>query len=318
MSGYDDATLFHVAAEAERAGNHAQAHALYARLVVTMPTSDLVDAARFNDGLAYEHEHAWAKAAEIYAPIIARPLPADPETRRTWLDAHFRRAACLAKSGDWAEVASVFTAVLAIADLELTDRVEALVGRGIAAKELGDAADAELMFGQVLHLVRVNERASELRDFGAEAAFQSAEVAYARFVAVRLAFPNDLLAKRLDEKCQALLAAQTRYIRAVQFGDAHTVAAAGRRIGGMYEVLYSEIVGLEVPPDFTDEERDVYRHEVRSRVRVLAEKAIKIYERSVLIGKRASTAAGWVEESEAALERLRAIYLEDDALSSLP
>ena len=75
---------------------------------------------------------------------------------------------------------------------------------------------------------------------------------------------------------------------------------------------------LEVPPDLTDEERDVYRDEVKHRVRVLAEKAIKIYERTVLVGKRVDTAASWVRESETALERLRAIYLQDDALSSLP
>jgi hypothetical protein len=316
---YDDEGLFHAAAEAERTGDHVKAHELYGRLARDMPSSYLVDAARFNDGLVYEHEHVWRAAAEAYAAIIASPRPSDDERRKTWLDAHYRRAACLAKVAEWSEVARIFDGVLALTDIEAHDRVEALVGRGIAAKELGDTASAELMFGQVLHLVRVDDRSNsdQLRDFGAEAAFQSAEIARDRFVAIKLAFPNDVLAKRLDEKCQALLTAQTRYIRAVQFGDAHTLTAAGTRIGSLYAGLYDELVGLEVPPDLTDEEREVYRDEVKHRVRVLAEKAIKIYERTVLVGKRVDTAASWVRESETALERLRAIYLNDDALSSL-
>ena len=314
LATYDDASVFQAAAEAERTGDHAKAHELYGRLLHEMPASDLIDAARFNDGLVYEHEQAWGEAAAAYAPIIAAPRPVDEEHRRTWLDAHYRRAACLSKVQAWPDVARIFDVVIALADLSERDRIEALVGRGIAAKNLGDIAAAELMFGQVMHAVRVSDRTTsdELRDFAAEAAFQWAEIARDRFNEIKLAFPNDVLARLLDAKCQALLTAQTRYIRAVQFGDEHTLAAAGTRIGGLYTSLYDELVGLEVPPDLTDEERKIYRNEVKRRVRVLAEKAIAIYERTVLVGKRVDTAESWVHESEAALERLRAAYLDDD------
>jgi tetratricopeptide (TPR) repeat protein len=309
----DDTWLFHAASDAERDGDAAAARGYYEELLRAMPESELADAARFNLGLVLEHGGDYAAAAEVYAPIIAKPMPAD-DAQRTWLDAHFRRAACLAKAGGWAEVSRLFDIVLAVPGLAAADRIEALVGRGIADEERGALAAAEIAFSHVLHLARDLGRDSGLGPFAAEAAFHWAEIERGKFEGVALAFPNALLAERLDEKCERLLTAQRRYLRAMHFGDAHTVAAAGNRIGGMYERLYDDIMALDVPADFDAEQREVYRDEVRRRLRVLVEKAIRVYERTALIGKRADSAAPWVEKSEAALARLRAIVVNEPAL----
>ncbi|MEL6547164.1 MAG: hypothetical protein AAFQ82_21235, partial [Myxococcota bacterium] len=100
-----------------------------------------------------------------------------------------------------------------------------------------------------------------------------------------------------------------RYIQAIRHGDNHTVAAAGFRIGSLYEELYAELMALEVPDELDAEQAEVYLQEVHGKVGVLVEKAIKIYEKSLVAGRRTGSATDWVERTEAALARLRAIYL---------
>ncbi len=274
------------------------------------------DAERFNHGLVLERRKDYAAAAATYLPIITKPMPSDDEDRRTWLDAHFRRAACLSKSGDWGEVSRLFDIVLEMPGLVVADRIEALVGRGIADEERGAFAAAEIAFSHVVHLARDFDRDSEqeLSPFVAEAAFHWGDIERSRYEDVKLVFPNEVLAKRLDEKCERLLTAQRRYLRAMHFGDAHTIAAAGNRIGGMYERLYDDLTGLEVPSDFDAEQRVAYQDEVKRRLRVLVEKAIRVYERTALAGKRTASATPWVEKSEAALARLRSILVDQTTL----
>ncbi len=312
----DDAWLFHAASDAERAGDADAARTYYEELLRDAPGSTLADPARFNLGLVLEHAGDYAAAAALYEPIIAKPMPAGDDAWRTWLDAHFRRAACLSKGGDWLAVSRLFDVVLNLPRLERADRIEALVGRGIADKERGEASEAEVAFSQVLHLARDVDRDSEpgLSPFVAEAAFHWAEIERERFDGVVLVFPIGLLAQRLDAKCERLLTAQRRYLRAMQFGDAHTVAASGNRIGGMYERLYDEITALAEPGDLDAEQSAAYREEVRRRLRVLVEKAVRVYERTALVGRRAQSATQWVEKSEAALARLRAILVEEPSL----
>ncbi|MBC7794326.1 MAG: hypothetical protein H7Z43_11520 [Clostridia bacterium] len=313
LTTYDDHDVFHAAAEAERLNEHTRARALYQRLLGEMPTSPLVAASHFNLGLSFEHEQDWPHAAQAYAPIVAQPMPVEADERQTWIDAHFRRAACLAKIGDWFETRRLFETVLKTRELTDEDKTEAMLGRAIALEELGEAFDAELAFSAVLQGSRETQDET-MRGFAAEAAFHSAEIARKRFDSVKLAFSTetpstDALSKLLDAKCEELVVAQGRYVRAIRYGDAYTVAAAGNRIGGMYEDLYAELVGLEVPSDLTPEQVDVYKEEVKNRVKVLAEKAIRIYEHTALIGRRTDSAGEWVKKSEAALAKLRAAYL---------
>lgn len=313
---HDDAWLFHAAGDAQRAGDMAVAEQYYGELLRDAPTSPLAGAARFNLGLVLEQRRAYAEAAEVYLPLITAPLPVGDEARRTWIDAHYRRAACLAQSSRWDEVSQLFDVVLATDELTLADRIEALVGRGIADQERGATSAAESAFSQVLHRARDFDRDAgiELGAMVAEAAFHWGDIERARFEGVTLAFPTKLLAERLEEKCEKLLRAQRRYLSAMRFGDAHTVAAAGNRIGGMYEGLHAALMALEIPPHLDAEQRVVYRDEVRKRLKVLAEKAIKVYERTALVGKRADSAGTWVEKSEMAVARLRAIVLDEGAL----
>lgn len=311
---YDAPGLFRAAAEAVRAGDEAQGITLYGQFLTAYPQNASVPLAHFNRGLLYEGQRQFALANADYRAIIQAGRTVD----RTWIDAHFRLAVCLGKLAQWWEAVAVFDAILQEHDLEDFDHLEAEVGEGIAMQEGGDPTSAEAALSRALRFLDGLNKDQHFVDdgLGAEAAFRLGDIARGRFEAVTLAFPIDTLRRALGAKCEVLLVAQSRYLRAIRYGDAHTVAAAGFHIGSLYASLYDAIVSLAPPAELTPEERDVYQEEVRQRVGVLVKKAIMVYEKSLATGRTVGTADTWVTQLEQALARLRTIYLSDSQASA--
>ena len=52
---------------------------------------------------------------------------------------------------------------------------------------------------------------------------------------------------------------------------------------------------------------------VRRKVLVLLKKAIRIYEKSLKLGKRLQSDEGWLAQLEVALKRMKSLYLEEEA-----
>lgn len=316
LDTYDAETLFHLALEADRKQEDTPATRLYLRLVKEFPNSRFSTPAHFNLGLLFENHAHFDKAFHHFASIASLETPADEKNKRTWVDAHYRAAVCAGELEHWWTAVAMFDAVLAMPWLDANDKLEALVGRGLSLRNAGDLIGAETTLSQALRLVSTQLSVGHFDDRGlaAEAAFHMGEIMLERFQGIVLEFPEETLTKRLEQKCQFLLAAQSRYVRAIRYGDAHTVAAAGLRIGSLYESLYKMVVDLQAPPDLTEEQVEIYTEEVKKRVWVLVKKALTAYERSLDIGKRAPTASKWVARLEQAVERLKKIYLEYDEL----
>lgn len=313
LSTYDAALLFHLAGEAERNDRRELARRIYTKLIDEFPDGSLAPLARFNLGLLLERDAEFAAAAQQYEPLVVGELPDADEARRLWIDAHYRLGVCYGRAGAWDRAAAIFDRVLAVESLTVLDRLEALVGKGIAMQESGDLIGAEVTFNAALRFHRDAAERERVEDHGlaAEAAFRLGELARDRFDAVILEFPQARLTERLEKKCEELLSAQSRFLRAIQLGDAHTVAAAGYRIGSLYERLYDTIMALEAPAELTPEQIEVYQEEVRDRVAVLVRKAIQVYEKALVIGRRAPTAADWVARLEGSLERLKTVFLAE-------
>ncbi len=311
LEHYDARTLFHLAADSARDGDRERAASLYERLLEEFPGDVVELATRFNLGLLYENDLRWADALAEYEAITRRDLPVDDNDRRTWIDAHYRQAVCFGKQDAWWHAVALFEKLEAFDWLREEDRLEALVGKGIALQEAEEAVAAESSFSHALRYYRLvsQRRRFDDRGLAAEAAFRMGDISRERFEAVALAYPVDVLSRRLEDKCQELLNAQNRYLQAIRYGDNHTVAAAGFRIGSLYETLYADLMALEIPEELDAEQADVYLDEVHGKIGVLVEKAIKIYEKSLVAGRRSDTASDWVERTETALARLRAIYL---------
>lgn len=311
LSTYDAEELFHLAREMTRTERIAEAMVVYQRLLDTFAHSAWSAPARYNLGLLYEKGGDFGVAAGLYRAIIDGPLPPGHDDRQTWLDAHFRLAVCYGRDGRWPKALEVFEGLLEVEFLEGDDRLEAMVGRGIALQEAGDPASAEVAYSAALRFAETAERDVPLVNKGplAEAAFRMGVIAEDRYREIALQFPVEVLRARLEQKCAELLRAQQRFTRAIRFGDAHTVAAAGFKIGNLYESLYDEILALEAPDSLTEDQREVYFEEVRDRIKVLVEKALRVYEKALLVGRSAPTAEDWNGRLRAAIRRLETIYL---------
>lgn len=303
--------LFEEARNAAASSDTARAERVYRTLIEQHPAASLVPMARYNLGLLLEKRAAWSDAAQQYAAIVAYRPEEPGYGRQTWRDAHYRLGACAAKAADWATAAGALLAVLGESDLEDIERLEAMVGAAIALTESGSVDAARLLFEDAVRLVRSRQRDARFDDrgFGAEAAFRLGEIATADYTAVLLAMPESSLGPLLEDKCRRLLVAQQHYVEAMAMGDAHTTAAAGFRIGSLYEALYEALVALAPPEDLDAEHVSVYRDLVAERVGVLLRKARHVYERALTVGSRASTAAPWLERLRLALDRLEGLSL---------
>jgi len=310
LKSYDDKILFDLAVDVSAQEDQARGRAIYVRLLGEFPESSLRIPALFNLGLLYEADSLFKEALEQYLEITDEPDPYDGANRQTWLDAYFRWAVCAAHMENWEDVAKAFQMLLAQPGLSDLEELEAGVGLGIAYQNQKLYEDAEIAFQEVLSWYREMKRYGAFNDRGfvAEAAFRLGQISAERFDLIVLAFPQEILKKSLELKCAFLLQAQDRYLKALRYGDIKTAALVGLGIGEMYEKLHEMVVELKAPQKLNAEQRAVYEEVVEERIRVLVKKALYVYERSLLVGRRDPAAEPWVKELEEAVARLRSAY----------
>src|SRR5687767_4375836 len=119
-----------------------QALASYDHLLRDFPDSRLVVPALFNAGQALEGKEDWKGAAERYRRLV-EVAPAGDDTKLDRKNAHFRLAAVLAESGDYAGSARAIEKVLAWDDLAPEERIEGLARLGFALVQTKDLAGGE-------------------------------------------------------------------------------------------------------------------------------------------------------------------------------
>ena len=78
-------------------------------------------------------------------------------------------------------------------------------------------------------------------------------------------------------------------------------------------VLARRRVSFAPPEELDDDQVALYNEEVRRKVIVLLKKAIRIYEKSLKLGKRMHSNQSWLEQLEVALSRMKSLYLEEEA-----
>ena len=121
------------------------------------------------------------------------------------------------------------------------------------------------------------------------------------------------LARRLTQRRGALLSAQGHYLRCIRVGHPEWATAGGYRIGELYQNLYEHIAEAKPPADLNEEEADVYREELRNRVRVLVTKAIDAYEQTLAAAERVGATNPFVQQTRVQLEKMKTLLAGDQA-----
>ncbi len=308
LAAKNDEELFAIGSAAHAAGDYARSARAFARIADLFPTSRHRAAALFDAGLAYRSLGEWRLALERFRLLEKEYSGADAD------EAAFRTAECLYNLRALAEARAELDVLAARKDLEQSLLIRALDQRGIVELEMGDLEASEHSLRAALaHWDEAQDRERLDDHFAAEAQYYLGEVERHRFGAVQVDPSKDgadALADALERKAQRLLAAQGHYLRAVRMRDPDAVVAAGYRIGGLYDELYTQLVQAPLPPGLDAEEQAAYREDLGKRVRVLVLKAIRNYEETLTIAQRAGVTSGFVEATQTSLERMKGVLLE--------
>lgn len=312
LSRLNDEELFACGAAAYQAGQHRRAIKCFGRLADLFPHSPRAWDAAYNAGVAHEALGDWAGAVLRYEATM------DPEHGQgDRLDAAWRAAAARYHLEDWPAAIALLERIVAREDLTTPDRLRALAHLGVCRLEAGEAGPAEARLREALKLYRDRLDEERLEDYyPAQAQFFLAEIYRLHFEAVKLAAVDDLekLGGDLEYKAQLLLSAQGHYLRTIRMGNAHWAVAAGQRVGGLYEGLYHEMTTAPVPEGFDEEQAALYRGMLRRKVRVLVQKAISIYERTLSTAERIGVEGTFRERTRESLDRMKQVLLVDAAL----
>jgi PAS domain-containing protein len=87
-------------------------------------------------------------------------------------------------------------------------------------------------------------------------------------------------------------------------------AAAGYRIGAMYDKLWHDLMGAPVPQTLSEGAKEQYPKELAKLIKPLLRHAIRYWELTLMMAERTGGQGEWVEKTRADLERTRALLLE--------
>lgn len=313
IASWNEEELFACGTAAWQAEDFPLAATCFGHLADTFPQSRRWRDAVFNTGAAWEAQEQWEKALERYLSLID-PVPA----RGKVLDAVWRAGTCLYQLDRYEEAVELLTPYTTAPDIPDADRIHALTYVGVCKVELGELSQAEIDLRNAIHVYRKADAEAEERlddYFAAQAQFFLGEIYRLHFELVRLEAVDELerLGEQLEYKAQLLLSAQGHYLRTIRMGNGHWGTAAGARVGGLYEKLYDEMTLAPVPEGLDEAQASLYRGVLRRKVRILVQKAISIYERTLSTAERIGVRSGFVEQTRQSLDRMKQILLADAA-----
>jgi len=326
IDSYDASQLFSRAYEVVQRGDCTGAVVLYDQLVREFPTSRFVSPSLYNAGLCLQRQGSHAEAVERFAGLLTS-VPGSTDANA----ARFQMLESLVELERWDAMLSTSAELLTQETLRTDERLEAMSRRAQALLGLRRFDDAERAAREATAYFRTRQGDDEIADdsFAAAAQFVIAEALRGR--SEQLELPDaDVVTQRtlLDRRSALLLEAQRAYFDTIRFTNPRWSAAAGYRIGAMYQSLYDAVTHAPVPPptrelgaDALEIYRASYREQLADRVRPLVRAAIRYWELTLLMVERtdvARTEPRWVERTRSDLERSRTLLLGSHAPTATP
>lgn len=315
---FDAAMLFEQGGRFLAAKKYREALQAYDTLLAHFPDSRFYSPALYNAGLSHEWLGDYTAATERYRELIRR----DSISKDT-LDASFRLGGCYAELRNWQAAADAFSAILQNYNkLTASDRIEALARQGLAYFRLGDHPRCNSSLRAVIELNKQIEPVERLDNdfFLAMAYYYLSASSHLNFRNTKIDTELNM-AQSLEEKARLLLLAQAGYLDTIKVKNPYWATAAGFQIGSLYKEFYTVL--LLTIPDFNQQAQknailakisltealqqliQVYREEVHKSVKLLLTKAIRIFEKNVLIGEQIGLESNWVGKSRYQINELK-------------
>lgn len=304
----NDEELFAAATSFYAAEEYAQAARYFGRICDFHPKSRHYRPALYNAGLALEKVKAWDDAWVRFAVL------ADAKGNGDALDAAFRVAECDYHLERYDDAIELLRVIGDRTDLSSDKRIEARVQQGICEVEKGSIDAAESTLRGVLTFWNGLPDKDLVDDyFPGQAQFFLGEIFRLHYENVQLdgSKSTEKLAEDLEYKSELLLSSQGHYLRAIRIGNGYWATAAGNRIGGLYQSMYEHMVNAPAPTELSAPEQEVYRGELRKKIRVLISKAITVYERTLEAAERIGASSPFVQQTRESLAQMKELLLAE-------
>ncbi len=319
LAKLNDEELFASGTAAFAANDFKQAARYFGRIVDFHPDSSHRREALYNAGLAHQKLEQWEEAYQRFSELADAAKGTGDA-----LEAAFRVAESYYHQQRYEDATQVLRVIADREDLPMGRRIEARVQQGVCELDAGHREQAETTLRKAITDYKALPDKDEVEEhLPAQAYFYIGEMYRQDFDAVKLdpAKGSDKLAKDLNFKAELLLSAQGNYLLAIRVGNGDWATAAGAQIGLLYESLYDQMVNTQAPAELNAEEAQVYRHELRKKIRVLLTKSIDIYERTLEAAERTGSQNTFVDRTRESLRKVRDLLLADadtDAESAPP
>jgi hypothetical protein len=201
------------------------------------------------------------------------------------------------------------------------ERVEAMAIRAGGLLGQGDLEGAAHQAQQGLQYYRIRGgEAIPDEYFASSLNFTLAESI--RLEASAMTFPDTTQDEQravLVKRAEMLLEAQREYFNTIRHTNAHWAAAAGHRIGTLYDGLWHDLMAAPVPKHLSDGAKGVYHGELAKLIKPLLRHAIRYWELTLMMVERTGVKTPWAAQTHDDLQRTRALLLGQPAgLGGLP
>jgi tetratricopeptide (TPR) repeat protein len=305
----NDEELFAAATSFYAAEDFAQAARYFGRVCDFHQQSKHYRPALYNAGLALEKMKAWDDAWVRFS-VLSDAAKGTGDA----LDAAFRVAECDYHLERYPEAIELLRTMADRTDLGADKRIESRVQQGICELESGLTDAAESTLRSVLtHWNGLPDKDLVDDYFPGQAQFFLGEIFRLHYEGVVLDGTKTTakLAEDLEYKSELLLSAQGHYLRAIRIGNGYWATASGNRIGGLYENMYEHMLHAPAPTELGATEQEVYRAELRKKIRVLISKAITVYERTLEAAERIGASSPFVQQTRESLQKMKDLLLAE-------
>ncbi len=307
---YDAALLFDEAFALYQEGQSAEAAGIYERVLEEFPATELGPPAKFNLGLCMEKQGELDDAASIYDELID-----DYPGTEASLHAMFRRGYCLEGLSLYDEAISQYEEILAMGDvLDGEDTLEAMSRIGhVLMLEGKDAEALDALTMAIQYYVTQSElERFENAYYAAQAQYDLAELARMAFEAVTFGTDEAEIREALDIKLGHMVEASDAYVQVIKIGNYYWAAASGYQVGQLLRTLFDHMMAAPVPPELDTEELvETYYDYLHEYIRPLLERAVSIWEKTLLMAERVDIDCEWVKILEEKLAETRGMLAQD-------
>lgn len=307
LTVYDDEELNKIGSYYFEKKDYKNAADCFRKIVDNYPKSVHYKSAVYNLALSLEMGENCGEAIRYY-DMYSRLTDVTDD-----IDYKFRRGYVSICIKDFDSAEKIFTELVNNSNLSGMDIIEAKTNLGVVKFNKKEYKDASEFFNQVIidYAKLSKERYIENNFFVAQSIFYLGEIESVKMREVVLEFPQELLEKRLEEKARLLLSAQNYYLRVIKTGNILWATAAGFKTGELYEVFYDHLINAPIPDELTDEQKEIYKEELKKKISILITKAVRVYEATIDVGKRTGLDSKWIFYAQEHMERLKRLFIEE-------